>query len=278
MSTQTGQKLNWLARHLPEGMPVDAAWLTAHGFSANLLRKYEASGWLAQPARRVYIRPRGPLLWQATVVALQTLLARDLVVGGRTALELQGYAHYLQQNQTRAIYLYGPKPPPGWLGTIEAGAHFIYRNDARLFKRERASAEPHTLEPPQPPNHPLSQTVLREAWGPFNWPLAISAPERAMLEMLDELPGNESFHQADMLMEGLATLSPKRLQILLADCKSVKVKRLFFFFANRHNHPWLKHLNRAAIDLGSGKRSLVKGGRLDPTYKITVPEDLDGVQ
>ena len=81
-----------------------------------------------------------------------------------------------------------------------------------------------------------------------------------------------------MLMEGLATLSPKRLQILLADCKSVKVKRLFFFFADRHNHAWLKHLDRAAIDLGSGKRSLVKGGRFDPAYKITVPEDLDGIQ
>ena len=278
MGIQNRQKLNWLARHLPEGLPVDAAWLTAHGFSANLLRKYEASGWLAQPARRVYIRPRGPLLWQTAVIALQTLLARDLVVGGRTALELQGYAHYLQQSQTQAVYLYGPKPPPGWLSTIEAGASFIYRKDARLFERECASAAPHTLEPPQPPGDPLSRTVLREPWGPFNWPLAVSAPERAVLEMLDELPGNESFHQANMLMEGLATLSPKRLQILLADCKSVKVKRLFFFFADRHNHAWLKHLDRAAIDLGSGKRSLVKGGRFDPAYKITVPEDLDGVQ
>ena len=106
----------------------------------------------------------------------------------------------------------------------------------------------------------------------------LSGPERAILELLDELPEHESFHQADVLMEGLGTLSPPKLQKLLADCKSVKVKRLFFFFADRHKHSWLRHLDRKAIDLGSGKRMLVKGGRFDPKYMLTVPGDLDGVQ
>lgn len=31
------------------------------------------------------------------------------------------------------------------------------------------------------------------------------------------------------------------------------------------------------MDLGTGKRVLVKGGKLDPTYLITVPEELDGL-
>jgi hypothetical protein len=78
-----------------------------------------------------------------------------------------------------------------------------------------------------------------------------------------------------MLMEGLANLSPKRLQRLLGACRSVKVKRLFFWFADRHQHAWLKKLDRKAVDLGRGKRSLVSGGKLDPTYHITVPGDLD---
>jgi hypothetical protein len=30
------------------------------------------------------------------------------------------------------------------------------------------------------------------------------------------------------------------------------------------------------VDLGSGKRVLVKGGKLDPHYNITVPSDLGG--
>jgi hypothetical protein len=29
------------------------------------------------------------------------------------------------------------------------------------------------------------------------------------------------------------------------------------------------------LDLGSGKRVLVPGGRLDPTYNITVPRDME---
>ena len=73
-------------------------------------------------------------------------------------------------------------------------------------------------------------------------------------------------------------MRPRRLQALLRRCKSVKVKRLFFFFAARHGHQWFKHIERDDIDLGKGKRVLVKGGKLDPTYLITVPEDLDGLQ
>jgi hypothetical protein len=99
-----------------------------------------------------------------------------------------------------------------------------------------------------------------------------------VLELLDELPDRESFHQADKLMEGLVSLSPRRLQKLLEDCKSVKVKRLFFFFADRHGHAWLKRIERQQIDLGKGKRMLARGGRLDRVYRITVPEDLDAIQ
>ena len=114
-------------------------------------------------------------------------------------------------------------------------------------------------------------------WGQWDWPLALSTPERACLEMLDELPGRESFEQVDKLFESLAGLRPRRLQQLLTGCKSVKVKRLFFFFADRHGHAWAKHLDKDKVDLGKGKRSLVKGGRLDPGYQITVPEDLDAL-
>ena len=104
----------------------------------------------------------------------------------------------------------------------------------------------------------------------MNWPLTYSTPERAILELLDELPDRETFHQVDMLVEGLFSLSPRRLQNLLKLCTSVKVKRLFFF-ADRHQHAWLKHINKDAIELGSGNRVLVKGGRLDKRYRITVP-------
>lgn len=76
-------------------------------------------------------------------------------------------------------------------------------------------------------------------------------------------------------MEGLRNLSPRRLQGLLSDCKSVKVKRLFFWLAERHNHAWLPQIDRSNIHLGKGKRMLVRGGNLDPKYNITISEHLD---
>ncbi|MGO8646503.1 type IV toxin-antitoxin system AbiEi family antitoxin domain-containing protein, partial [Rhizobium ruizarguesonis] len=89
----------------------------------------------------------------------------------------------------------------------------------------------------------LQAGTLRELPGPSDWPLVASTPERALLEMLGELPGHESFHLVDMMVQSLNTLSPRRLQTLLADCRNVKFKRLFFFFADRHAPPWLRQIN-----------------------------------
>ncbi len=89
----------------------------------------------------------------------------------------------------------------------------------------------------------------------------LSTPERAVLELPDELPGGETFHQVDMLMAGLTGLSPKRTGRLLGECRRVKVKRLFLWFAERHGHSWLERLERDGIDLGKGKRMLVRVAR-----------------
>lgn len=57
--------------------------------------------------------------------------------------------------------------------------------------------------------------------------MPMSSPERAILEMLDELPKGKSFHKVDVVFESLA------LTTLLAQCRSVKTKRLFFVYAER---------------------------------------------
>ena len=270
MTEQRASHLNQLEKDLPEGLVVDAAWLQARGIASNL-RAYDVkAGWLEQPARGVYRRPRGALSWQQVAISLQTLLGVPLVVGGKTALELQGFAHYLTQN-TPTVHLYGPDKPPSWLNKLGLPQRFAYHNSVTLFDED-----------------PISRGTGRDLttfqggsltslpWGQWDWPLTLSQPERAYLEMLDELPHHESFDQADMIMQGAANFSPRRLKKLLADCKSVKVKRLFFYFADRHPHAWRKHLEPSDFDLGTGKRMLVRGGRLDPVYLITVPEDLHG--
>jgi hypothetical protein len=280
MVRQKGSPLNRLERELPEGLLVDTAWLKERGYSRQLLNHYVHAGWLEQPGRGVYSRPRGSLKWEQVVISLQVLLQTQLVVGGRSALELQGFAHYLKR-EIKEIYLYGPKRPPSWLYRLPIGVRFVYRNSSKLFANgadadkhldnARRNIEKNNANADRP-------DLVIQPWGQWDWPLTLSSPERAILELLNELPAYESFHQVDMLFESLTSLRPRRLQKLLAECKSVKIKRLFFYFAARHSHAWLKKIDRKRVDLGSGKRVLVKGGKLDPITRITVPEDMNGVR
>ena len=95
MAEQNYGKLNQLERTLPEGLLVDAGWMERHGYSTSLRSQYVSAGWLVQPVRGTYKRPLGELSWEKVVVSLQKLLGSDLVVGGRTALDLQGFSHYV---------------------------------------------------------------------------------------------------------------------------------------------------------------------------------------
>lgn len=272
-------KLNWLQRSLPEGLVADAAWLEKHGYSRALRNKYVARGWLDKVTRGVYRRPaptlkgeaRQGLRWELVVISLQTLLGCSYAVGGRTALELQGFAHYLSARH-REIHLYGTRKPPGWISKLKVEDRFVFHNANRLFMSE--GTRPHGSKG-RSENGVLQSSYIRQLWGQWEWPLMMSSAERAILELLDEVPQRETFHQADVLMEGLRNLSPRRLQTLLTACHSIKVKRLFLWFAERHQHAWLKKLDRNRIDLGKGKRMLVRGGKLDPTFNITVPESID---
>jgi hypothetical protein len=279
VGVRTQDKLNWLQRSLPEGLVADAAWLERHGYSRALRNKYVARGWLDKVARGVYRRPAPTLKreahegvrWQSVVISLQTLLGYSYAVGGRTALELQGFAHYLSARH-REIHLYGTRKLPGWIYKLKLDDRFAFHNADRLFRSEKTrprGSKSHSE------NDLQQSSYIQQPWGQWEWPMLMSSPERAILELLDEVPQRETFHQADVLIEGLRNLSPRRLQGLLTACRSVKVKRLFLWFAERHQHAWLKNLDSNRIDLGKGKRMLVRGGKLDPKFKITVPESID---
>jgi hypothetical protein len=279
VGAQNKTKLNWLQRSLPEGLLADAAWLEKHGYSGSLRKKYVAHGWLDRVARGVYRRPPPQLpheggengvSWESVAISLQTLLGAKFVVGGRTALELQGFAHYLSSSPPREVHLYGTVKRPTWLLDLNLESRFILHNAKRLFPDDVI------MDVDKEGNDALvHSSYIRQRWGKWDWPLVVSSPERAILELLDEVPERETFHQADMLFEGLRNLSPRKLQPLLQTCRSVKVKRLFLWFAERHRPAWLNALDRSGIDLGKGKRMLVKGGKLDPKFNITIPEDLD---
>ena len=287
MALQKQVKLNSLEQMLSGGLLLDSKFLREKGYSTSLVSHYVYSGRIEQIARGVYRRQpgqsewqqeMGKLTWQQAVVSLQTVLLRDpLYVGGLSALELQGFAHFVQQGAP-TVHLYGPKPPPSWLHKLPLEAKFRYHNDRTLFG-----------------NEPIHHGLTSQSWkddrnkgfikvdedhhfrspaGPRGWPLTLSTPERAVLELLDELPDDESFGHADKIFEGLSVLVPRRVDKLLRDCTSIKVKRLFLFFACRHQHAWAKQIKPQDYELGSGNRVVAKEGRLDKQFKITVPSEL----
>ncbi|MEK6654555.1 MAG: type IV toxin-antitoxin system AbiEi family antitoxin domain-containing protein, partial [Thermodesulfobacteriota bacterium] len=54
----------------------------------------------------------------------------------------------------------------------------------------------------------------------------------------------------------------------------IKAKRLFLFLAEKCGHAWVNKLDISKVRLGSGKRLIVRGGRLDKKYQITVPSEI----
>lgn len=258
VAKQRSGLIHYLDRTLPQGMLVDATWMEAHGYSTSLRSQYVSAGWLEQPTRSTYKRPLGDLTWERVIASLQHLMEHPVHIGGRTALELHGYGHYLTPSGPMQIELYADEPLPRWLHKLPLDQTFRAHRASTLFLQEGLKVR--TLEPFEEESA---------------FPLVLSTPERAWLEMLDAVPKQETFHHADVFGESLRTLSPRRMQALLETCHRVKVKRLALWFADRHGHPWRARLEPDRIDLGSGKRMLVRGGSLDPTYLITVPKDLD---
>lgn len=273
-------KVNQLQQDLPEGLLATAAWLKAKGYSDQLLKKYKAAGWLESPAHGVYRRPGPPLKWQHLVYSLGQMLERPPHVGGLTALELRGYAHFLKARGPGTIHLYSERRLPGWVAKLRVRERFIEHRD-RLFGLDFqvAAMLGNDKTGVTRTKDALQGGLSREPWGPWDWDLLYSTPEQAILEFLDEVPRNQSVEHAQALMEGLSDLTSRRVLALLKACRSVKVRRLFLALASRTNFTWAKSVVEAAdrgeVDWGKGKRSLVPGGKLDPKYLITLPETSD---
>jgi hypothetical protein len=266
MSGQEHKKLKHLLGSVPPGFLVDSAWLEKNGIGRRSSYAYVKRGWLERLARGVFRRPAPntdqptSIDWKSVVLSLQHIMHYPVHVGGMTALALQGYSHYLPLGGNAPLWLYGADIP-NWLDRLTLDARLETRKTT-LFADSKLGLTEATNE----------NTQSGPASLPWDWSLRMSAPERAILEALDEVPKRESFHNLDMAFEGLTTLRPKLLSALLTSCKKIKVKRLFFVFADRHGHPWRKRLDPEGFDLGSGDRALVKGGKIHPRYRIMVPE------
>lgn len=253
---------------IPQGFLLGSDWMSLNGISRQSAHQYAKSGWLEHVAHGVYRRPHSAQQpidpttdWKVLLLSLQWIMGYGVHLGGTSALNLEGYTHYLPLGGKEDVYLYGDVPK--WVAKVPITAT-LHQRPASLFKDRALGID----------NAEFDVDGSDERAGtPWLWPIRSSCPERAILEALDELPDRESFHNLDMLFQSLTNLRPRVLTALLQSCRKVKVKRLFFVFADKHQHAWLKHVDRSVVDFGTGDRSLVKGGRLHSVYRITVPAE-----
>lgn len=246
-------KINQLISKWLRGTVATASYLKRQGFTYDLLTKYRRGGWIKSFGQGAYVLSEDRVEWPGALYAVQSQLDLQVHAGGKTALELKGYGHYVPE-RTRTLFLYAqPKVIlPAW------------------FSRERLG---------------LSLVVIRtglfpgdsregfSVWKEREFSIRISSPERALMEMLYLVPEKISFEESLLIMESLVTLRPEVVQKLLETCRFVKVKRLFMYMAEKHKHPWVDKLDLSRVDFGRGKRRVVSGGELDPKYLITVSRD-----
>lgn len=269
MSGQIGNKLKNLLQTVPPGFLMDSRWLEAHGIYRQLAQSYLQAGWLERPLQGLYRRPftRGSSEeaehdWKIPVLSAQWIMHFKFHVAATSAMEAHGFTHYLRMSKTRKLYVHGDAP--SWLSKLELNADVIVRQGS-LFQDLTTGVENTGFS--------LEEGGADFPLSPWEWPICMSSPERALLETIDETPNQESFHQLDVLFQSMTNIRPKLMMQLLKMCRSIKTKRLFFVFADRHAHAWRKYIDESAVDLGSGDRMLVQGGKLHKRYRITLPAE-----
>lgn len=255
---ESKQKLDEI---LPYGMVATKKWLSSKGLSRHAIDNALKSKKLEALAAGVYTHAKVPATWQSVAGSLQRMCETPVPVGGMTALELQGFGHYLSASKQRTVHLYSEAKPPAWVSRLELDATFMWHGTKALWRPELTTMD-NFLKP--------------HLWREELPPLKISCPEKAYLEMLMDVPQRVSFDHADEIMQGMTSLSPRKLEPLLLACRNVRVKRLFFWLADRQGYAWFKKLDVHDFDLGKGKRVVFSGGKLDRKYRITVPDHLHG--
>lgn len=254
MATHKRTKLRRLIETLQQGNVITVALLDNLGISNDLRKYYLESGWLEPLGRGAYKKPNDIIEWQGAVNAIQKQNNIQVHIGGFSALSLYGYSHYLRIGK-ETLQLFSPQKTklPKWF--------LDYHWEVDLFHKQSSFLSC---------SKGLKEMDIRQI------PVIVSTPERAILECLYLTPQTTDIIECYQLLEGLVNLKPKLITELLVSCKSVKVKRLFLYMAEKANHQWFQFIETDNIDLGKGKRMItnkVKSTYI-AKYLISIPKEL----
>lgn len=122
MSNLKGTKINQLLRVWPKGTVATSVWLNEQGISSLLKQKYQESGWVEAIGYGAVIRAGDTVDWRGALYALQAQLGLKIYVGGKSALELQGYGHFIKFGKsTLHFYTQERKKLPLWFTSHDWG-------------------------------------------------------------------------------------------------------------------------------------------------------------
>ncbi len=252
MTTQNKTKLKILLNNIkPESVAL-APWLEEIGISRDLQKHYRNSGWLDTVGRGAFKRPEDSINWQGAIYAMQYQAELNVHIGALTALSLQGLNHYLRFDAEK-IFIFASRKTklPKWFLT------YNWSNPICQYQTTFLPSDVGVIE-----------------YEGKNFPIKVSSPERAIIECLYLTPKTIDIVECFHLMESLVNLKPKSVQELLQKCRSVKVKRLFLYLAEKVNHKWFHFLDVSMVNLGNGNRIITNGGVYIAKYQISVPKEL----
>ena len=230
MATTRTSKLNALYTRLPPGMPLTSEDLAALGISADLAVHYVRAGWLTRLARGVFCRPNDTLGLHPSLTLLQRRL-KGLHVGGKSALDWYGVRQYVAQQPVLQLYGWAAGRLPEWFTE-----HFPAEYHRKRLFDEQPGALLHA--------------------GPFekrSGAPQVSAPERALLELLSDVGVRQPLHEARELVESTYSLRVDVLRELLQRCTSVKTVRLCLQLGREASLPWAAKLDPATLPTGSDR-------------------------
>jgi hypothetical protein len=245
-------KINSLLQKLPKGALYFASWLNEQGISYSLQQTYRESNWFSHFAQGVLFRSGETPTLYAALSCANTQLNKQFRIGALSALDLKGFSHYLPLGrQTIVVYYPHNEWFPNWLKKHDWGVN-VQKCSTKISETQTGI------------------TTINEN----GFEVLISSPERAFMECLDLSPKYYDLTDLYYVMEMLTNLRLELVQKLLEKCKSIKVKRLFLYMAEKAQHQWFNGIDFSKIDLGKGKRAIVKNGVFNSKYQITIPKEL----
>jgi len=216
---------------LPRGTPLSTHLLRDHGLTAKQVGRLAESGWLRRLGRGVYLLPGDELNRDAALAWLGTQVP-GLHVAGKTALGWRGVRHNLAFKERLVLWGDVPARLPDWLTVVFSASY----------------QATHLFDDALPPDLGLAPL-------PGGRPdVLVSAPERALLELLSDVGKRQGIDEARHLVEGARSLRLDVLDTLLAHLKRIKVARLAHWFADDLGLPWAGLARRHSERLGGGQR------------------------